>query len=147
MNELDTIKAFLNTQLEKYSNVELGFKYEYDSLTATHLIEVSNGEFLQNEDFSNDSFTFSMDFISTFNEFVLFLKPTDPVYLSRVDYSVNNFNKTGDYINSGFIKGAQLNSIINERTISDRFFEKKTGFVSVTTIAPTVTSMYYSPAA
>jgi hypothetical protein len=90
MKELEYIKQYFKKQFEKYSNVKFGFRYEYDSNTLTHIIEVTNEEIYSQVDFSNDSFDFAMDFASIYNELVMFIKPSDPVKLSRIDYSENN---------------------------------------------------------
>lgn len=94
LKELDYIKEYFKDQFEKYSTVEFGLKYEYDSITATHIIEVSNEELYSNDSFSNDAFELSMAFASMYNELLMFIKPGDPVKMDHVDYSENNFSDT-----------------------------------------------------
>lgn len=98
MKELDYIKQYFKDQFEKYSTVEFGFKYEYDSITATHIIEVSNEELYSTEPFGSDAFEFSMAFTSIYNELLMFIKPSDPVKMDHVDYSENNFSDTQNYV-------------------------------------------------
>lgn len=98
LKELDYIKQYFKDQFEKYSTVEFGFKYEYDSITATHIIEVSNEELYSTEPFGSDAFEFSMAFTSIYNELLMFIKPSDPVKMDHVDYSENNFSDTQNYV-------------------------------------------------
>ena len=108
MSELENIKHFFNIQFEKYIQSDIGFRYEHDASTGTHMIEVSNEGLFQQEDFKEDSFEFSMNFIEEFNEFILFLKPSDPVHISRVDYSENNICKKVNYVTSQKIEGTPM---------------------------------------
>jgi hypothetical protein len=100
MSELDTIKLFFKFLFEKYNHLELGIRYEYDALSNDHMIEISNEDLFQIDDFRLESFEFAMSFIEKYSEFVLFLKPSDPVHINRVDYSESNFYKYGNYVSS-----------------------------------------------
>ncbi len=94
LKELDYIKQYFRDQFDKYGTDELGFKYEYDSITATHIIEVSNEKLCSTDSFSSDAFEFSMAFTSIYNELLMFIKPSDPIKMDHVDYSENNFSDT-----------------------------------------------------
>jgi len=98
MSELDTIKLFFKFLFEKYNHLELGIRYEYDALSNDHMIEISNEDLFQIDDFKLESFDFAMSFIEKYSEFILFLKPSDPVHINRVDYSENNFYKKVNYV-------------------------------------------------
>lgn len=105
MSELDAIKDFFKTQFEKYAQLNLEFRYEYDALTEDHIIEVSNEDIFQLDDFQLESFEFTMNFIEEFQAFILFLKPSDPIHIGRVDYSENNFYKNENYSSSQIMEG------------------------------------------
>lgn len=93
IEELEYIKQYFKKQFEKYSNIKFGFRYEYDSNTLTHIIQVSNEEIYSLIDFSNAAFDFAMDFASRYNELIMFIKPSDPIKLNSIDYSENNLIK------------------------------------------------------
>jgi hypothetical protein len=98
MKELEYIKRYIKNQFDKYRDVELGFRYEYDSITNTHIVEVSNENIYTQDDFCSEAFDFAMEFISNYNEVIMFIKPGDPIKMSHIDYSENNFDKKQDYI-------------------------------------------------
>jgi len=98
MKELEYIKLFFKKQFDKYDNLELGFKYEYNSTTLTHIVEVSNEDLFNSENFNIEIFDFAMDFSNIYNELLMFIKPNDPIRISCIDYSENNFDKKHDYL-------------------------------------------------
>jgi len=122
MKELEYIKLYFKKQFEKYGNIKLGFRYGYDSTTLTHIIEVTNEEIYSREDFSNDAFCFAMNFASMYDELVMFIKPSDPIKLSRIDYSENNSIDTEGYNNNGVYK---ISSSINAESIKKESIDWK----------------------
>lgn len=115
MRELDYIKQFFKKQFDKYGVLELGFKYEYNSNTLTHIIEVSNENIFISEDFKSEAFDFSMDFSGIFNELIMFIKPSDPIKITCIDYSENNFDKKNDYL----LRSKNIKSLISSIVIED----------------------------
>lgn len=147
MSELEYIKHFFKSQFEKYAQLDLGFRYEYDALTEDHIIEVSNEEIFQLDDFKLESFEFTMNFIEEFNEFILFLKPSDPVHIGRVDYSENNFYKNDNYVSSQIIEGFPILLDKLNNVTADLHINTNPKPLSVVTVIQASTKQFYSPAA
>lgn len=147
MSELDTIKLFFKFLFEKYNHLELGIRYEYDALSNDHMIEISNEALFQLDDFKLESFEFAMSFIEKYSEFVLFLKPSDPVHINRVDYSENNFYKNENYVSSNIIEGFPilLDKLIN--VTADLHVNTNPKPLSVVTVIQASTKQFYSTAA
>ena len=122
MKELEYIKQYFKKQFEKYSEFKLGFRYEYDSTTLTHIIEVTNEEIYSRKDFSNDAFDFAMDFASKYNELVMFIKPSDPIKLNRIEYSENNSIEVYGYDNYAY----KITSLINTKFVEQVSIDWKT---------------------
>lgn len=115
MKELDYIKLFFEKQFAKYDGLELGFKYEFNSNTRIHIIEVSNEEIFKSKDFSSEAFDFSLDFSDIFNELMMFVIPSDLIKIGCIDYSENNFVKKFDYL----LRSKNFKSLISTIVIED----------------------------
>jgi len=130
MKELEYIKLYFKKQFEKYGNIKLGFRYGYDSTTLTHIIEVTNEEIYSREDFSNDAFCFAINFASMYDELVMFIKPSDPIKLSRIDYSENNSVEANGYYDNGAYKiSALINTKPIEKELIDWRADESTAYV------------------
>jgi hypothetical protein len=123
MRELEYIKQFFKKQFDKYENLELGFKYEYNSITLTHIIEVSNEDIFKSDDFNNEAFDFAINFSNIYNELLMFIKPNDPIRISCVDYSENNFDKKNGYILVSKNLKSLISSIVIENVEDVNYFQ------------------------
>jgi hypothetical protein len=147
MKELDSIKRFFDEQFEKFAAIEFGFKYEYNAITSTHIIEVLNETLFSTDEFNTDAFSFAMDFMTLYNEMVLFIKPNDPIAITRVDYSVNNFDKKYNYITGSENIEYIITSILSKNTKIITDFIKSESVIKASTFASSNSSIYYAPAA
>ncbi len=84
MNKFDYIKSFLNTLSGKYG-LEFLDTYEYDSLTHTYIIEISDENLYNREDFGLDTLMFSIEFSTIYNEVVMFIAPSSPLKMGYKD--------------------------------------------------------------
>jgi hypothetical protein len=147
MKELDYLKLFFEKQFDKFGDIEFGFKYEYNSITSTHLVEVSNEELFSKDEFNNDAFSFAMNFMEIYNEFVLFIKPCDLIKISRIDYSKNNFDKKYDYLIGNKSIDSLITSILSDSTKNLSNFQGSANVIKVSTFATSNTRIYYTLAA
>jgi len=147
MKELDYLKLFIEKQFDKFGDIEFGFKYEYNSITSTHLVEVSNEVLFSKDEFNNDAFSFAMDFMEIYNEFVLFIKPCDLIKISRIDYSKNNFDKKYDYLIGNKSIDSLITSILSDSVKNLSNFQGAANVIKASTFATSSTRTYYTLAA
>lgn len=135
MKELEYIKQFFKNQFEKYVNQELGFKYEYNAITLTHIVEVSNEIIFYSNEFNSDAFDLAMDFSNIYNELLMFIKPNDPIRISCIDYSENNFDKKLDYINESKSLKSLLSSVVIESSEDRSYYNCAPAGINATPVA------------
>lgn len=115
MNVIDYIKDFLYEMSIKYRDIDNIYKYQY--LYDTHIIEVSSSILLGSNNYMEDEFKFSMQFMEKYGETVLFVSPKESLHVINPEFIFSCINGQVEVILEKQVNFSQ------EKNLLDRYVD------------------------